>query len=394
MPRLPRIYIEGSVYFITCRAEHDQDIFQQERDYKMFLELLKKYQEQYDIKIFAYVLMPDHLHLLVEMTAPAKGGAPVRSQEISDFMHNLNNAYTKYYNSAYDRKGHLFRERFKAAIVEKENYLLKMSVYLHLNPQKLNFTSDARTYPYSSYPLYLGNESACAGHLNLNEEIAEIFSLLGETNYADFVNEMTTEEAESLHKRLARGGILGSDEFVKRARSHIQEYQSQDNMQEPEAPPSSYRLFVTTGSLVLIFAASVAAGTYFYFVHNRPKPVTQAKVMPVAIRSPLDLNNTEWQIRLMPAGEGSEVGDTLTFKDGKLISARFDYLGFSPSNCSMAVESSGKVIWETMQTTSEGTASWHGEIEQGKMRGIVSLRQEGKPTQDFSFSSTGKWRKK
>jgi len=106
------------------------------------------------------------------------------------------------------------------------------------------------------------------------------------------------------------------------------------------------------------------------------------------------LNNTEWQIRLMPAGEGSEVGDTLTFKDGKLISARFDYLGFSPSNCSMAVESSGKVIWETMQTTSEGTASWHGEIEQGKMRGIVSLRQEGKPTQDFSFSSTGKWRKK
>jgi putative transposase len=360
----------------------------------MFLELLKKYQEQYDIKIFAYVLMPDHLHLLVEMTGPAKGGQLVKSQEISDFMQNLNNAYTKYFNSAYDRKGHLFRERFKAAIVEKDNYLLKMTVYLHLNPQKLNFTADARTYPYSSYPLYLGNEPACAGNLNLKEEIAEIFSLLGETNYADFVNAVTAEESESFHKRLARGGILGSDEFVKRVRSHIQEYQSQDNMQEPEPAPDSYRLFVTSGALVLIFAASVAAGTYFYFVHNKPKLLAQGKVIPAAIRTPRDLNNTEWQIKLTPAGEGSAVGDTLTFKDGKLISARFDYLGFTPSNCSMAVESSGKVIWETMQTTDKGTVNWHGEIEQGKMRGIVSLRQEGKPTQDFSFLSTGKWRKK
>ncbi len=69
---MPRIHIKEAVYLITCRGEHDESIFPEKEDYKMFLDLMKKYQEQYNIKIFAFCLMPDHLHLLVEMEKDAK----------------------------------------------------------------------------------------------------------------------------------------------------------------------------------------------------------------------------------------------------------------------------------------------------------------------------------
>ena len=108
MPRLPRIYIKGVLYYITCNGLHHQSIFKDQEDYGMFLELLKKYQDQYGIKLFSYVLLPGHLHLLVEMIG--------QDDDISGFMHDLNNSYTKYFNSRHNRKGHLFRSRFKAAV--------------------------------------------------------------------------------------------------------------------------------------------------------------------------------------------------------------------------------------------------------------------------------------
>ena len=76
----------------------------------MFLNLIEKYQEQYGIKVFAFCLMPDHLHLLVEMeknAAQEKEEEFSSFQNISDFMQGLNNNYTKYFNSRYNRKGHL-----------------------------------------------------------------------------------------------------------------------------------------------------------------------------------------------------------------------------------------------------------------------------------------------
>jgi len=386
MPRLPRIYIEGAVYFITCRGENEQNIFNDEKDYLMFLELLKKYKDQYDIKIFGFVLMPNHLHLLIEMKANLPDGSAIKkSQEISEFMHSLNNAYTKYFNSRYGRKGHLFRERFKAALVEKENYLLKMTVYMHLNPEKLNLIPDSRNYPYSSYPSYLNQEIPGPTGINLKEEIREVFKLLGGKCYEEFVKEMTQEETEFLHRKLQRGGIVGSDEFERRVRSEIQAYQSQPQGQGQGVSGARYKLFVVSGSLLLVFAFSMI-GAYFYFT-NKSLKLKSVKMEFQGITKPEELDNTQWQVRLIPAGGGEEIIDTLSFLGGKFISAKLSSSGFSHSNCSITQESDGRIVWETMQSVGTGTASWHGEIEQGNMKGILSLREEGKPAQDFSFVS-------
>jgi putative transposase len=142
MPRLPRIFIKGAIYYVTCRGIHHQNIFKDKKDYEMFLELLQKYSQQYGIKLFSYVLLPDHLHLLLEVAG--------EREEISGFMHDLNNTYTKHFNGRYERKGHLFQGRFKAALVEKAPNLIKLTAYMHLNPKRLNLVADAQDYLYSS----------------------------------------------------------------------------------------------------------------------------------------------------------------------------------------------------------------------------------------------------
>jgi len=406
MPRLPRIYIDNAIYFVTCRGEHNEQIFKDKQDYTMFLDLLNKYQEQYGIKIFAYCLMPDHLHLLVEMEKQVKDNPAQlnRSPEISDFMRGLNNNYTKYFNSRYGRKGHLFRERFKSAMVEKERYLLKMTAYLHLNPETLNLTSDAREYPYSSYQLYLyndrlGQDSAAF----LKSAVEEALSLLKGQGYADFVRGLAGEEREFIHKRINRGGVLGSEEFIKRVRSEVQAYQAQGQGQKYEVRGrKNYRLvFVTAGAILVVIAA--AGGIYLLSIKNNlsetnnqikklqnlTRETDKSESRKRENRISEELRSAQWAVRLVPVSGGREEPDTLSFRNGKFLSSKLISLGFSDSNYSQSIESSGKLNWETMQTVPGGIASWRGEMENGRLRGTLNLRQDGKEPQDFSFVSTG-----
>jgi hypothetical protein len=185
----------------------------------MYLDLLKRYKEQYGFKLFSFCLMPNHLHLLLEL----KEGLT-----ISDIMHDLNSNYTKYFNGKYQRKGHLFQERYKMNLVEKTPYLLYiLTTYLHLNPKALGLVSEIKDYPYSSYSLYEAGEGSrflVLRGLNLDEEIKEVLLALRQRQaagsehqaYADYLVEISKEEMEMLAKDLLKKPILGSEGFVKR----------------------------------------------------------------------------------------------------------------------------------------------------------------------------------
>ncbi|MFA6216171.1 MAG: transposase [Candidatus Omnitrophota bacterium] len=392
MPRLPRIFIKGALYYITCRAESNQNIFQDEGDYAMFLDLLKKYKDQYNIKIFAYSLMPNHLHLLIEMLQQqdAQENDPTNTPQISEFMHNVNNSYTKYFNGRYDRKGHLFRERFKAAIVEKENNLSRMTAYVHLNPKKLNLVVELQDYAHSSYPLYLchNDSNRQAKGMDLKGEIAEVMGLLENKDYNEFVSGMTQEVGEFIHKNLQRGGILGSDDFIAQVKAQIQNFQKKPAQEKKEVENKKYKFFVTVGGLAIVLM--VGAGVVYFYVMNSKDgaaPAIQNTVIP-AVQA-IEWNQQEWDIKLIPITGGSEAVDTLNFKNGKFISAKLSSSGFVSSNYSVTIESNGKLIWETMQSSGESTASWHGELQENRMSGILSLRQKDLAAQDFSFISIG-----
>ena len=398
MPRLPRIYIKEALYFVTCRGEHAETIFKDERDYIMFLELLKKYQEQYGIKIFAYCLLLDHFHLLVELeNEPQKSAEGAKtSQDISSFMRDLNNNYTKHFNGRYERKGHLFRERFKAALVEKEPYLLKMTAYIHLNPQKLGLIDDARKYPYSSYQMYLHDEQAKNEDMQfLKGAVQEALNIVN-NNYVQFVENVSEEERDYIHRKLQRGGILGSEEFIKQVRDEVKAYQDQGDVQKYEVvEKKGYKLFLLWGGIFLVLMAG--AGGIYLFMFNKPdiKPAFQENKTLAQDNRGLTVEKKEfdsiqvadWKIRLVPAKGGAESADLLSFKKGEFVSAKLNTLGFPNSSYSQNIDENGKVVWHTMQTGPDGVATWRGEIKNGRMRGILILRKAGKEPQDFSFVS-------
>ena len=393
---MPRIHIKEAVYLITCRGEHDESIFPEKEDYKMFLDLMKKYQEQYNIKIFAFCLMPDHLHLLVEMEKDAKAEEKEESGgfgNISDFMQGLNNNYTKYFNGRYDRKGHLFRERFKSALIEKESSLLKMTAYLHLNPQRLNENVDAKVYPYSSYQMYLYNNSANEEDLGfMRQAVNEALGLLNNKSYAEFVSELTPEEGHIIHKKLQRGGILGSEEFIKRVKDAIEAYQASGEMQKYEIEDKkNSRLYFAVGSLFLILLAGAGA-VYFISIKRTPPaaPVPQIAAKPSLLE---DFKSTEWQIKLTPLSGTGESADVLSFAEGKFVSAKFNAVGYPSTNYTVSLVNNKNIVWETIQSAADGAVSWRGEIADGKMSGIMTLREKEKAPQDFSFISIGQRRK-
>ena len=396
MPRLPRINVKEAIYLITCRGEHEESIFKEKEDYKMFLDLMRKYQEQYGIKIFAFCLMTDHLHLLVEMEKNAKVEEKEESgsfQNISDFMQGLNNNYTKYFNGRYDSKGHLFRERFKSALIEKDTSLLKMTAYLHLNPQRLNIRQDAKDYPYSSYQMYLGDNSPQEENLGfMRQAVNEALSLLENKSYAEYVNELSLEEGQAIHKKLQRGGILGSDDFIKRVKEAVEAYQAQGQGQKYEMSGSKgYKLIFIFGGLFLILMAG-AGIVYFTFIQRKAIKQEPAIKTLEAAQKPVEsmgrLILKEWKVKLLPAKGGQESFDIVSFNNGAFVSEKTNSLGFSKSHYTQTIDDEGIITWQAMQTAPEGEAVWRGQVLNGKMRGILILRKTGKESQDFSFVST------
>lgn len=386
MPRLPRVYIEGSLYYITCRGAYNQVIFKENEDYEMYFGLLKKYKEQYGVKLYAYALMQTHLHLLLEVD---------EKTSISSVMHDLTSAYTKYFNNRYQRKGHLFRERYKAAIVEKEpQVLLNLTAYIHLNPKKLNLAITAQTYPYSSYCLYLDYNQKNERGLDIKEQISEILnSLIGE-NYIDFINKMEKNEGfQNLHKRLHREKVLGTDEFIKKVREKIQDQQIEEEDLSVQPQPGNKKVLSLGTALLVLAVAATGVYVYFNFIRTAPVQIEPPKQAPeqnvekVVVEDKLmDVDKTEWEIELISPSGQVQNKDVISFNKGKFVSANLIQHKYTNTNYSLTKEGN-KIIWETMQTSSQGTASWRGEIEEGQMIGMLSLRQEGQKPQDFSFRS-------
>ncbi len=146
MPRPLRIDYPGALHHIFSRGNKKEDIFNDVIDREKFLRFLSKNQERYGCKIYAYCLMDNHFHLLVET-----GDAP-----ISNFMQQLLTSYVQYFNKRWDRVGHLLQGRYKSVLVDKDAYLLTLVRYIHLNPVNALLVGNPKDYEWSSHLEYLG----------------------------------------------------------------------------------------------------------------------------------------------------------------------------------------------------------------------------------------------
>ena len=146
MARKPRVEYAGAFYHVICRGNQRQAIFRSDADREYYLERLEDYRRRYGCNVYAYVLMSNHVHLLIET-----GKVP-----LNKIMQGLQLRYTGYFNRKYKKVGHLFQGRYKAILCDRHAYLLELVRYLHLNPGRMRVPMDPWRYRWSSHGAYLG----------------------------------------------------------------------------------------------------------------------------------------------------------------------------------------------------------------------------------------------
>jgi REP element-mobilizing transposase RayT len=145
MARKPRVHFAGALYHVMSRGNQGQSIFRDDRDRKRYLEFLKESQERFGYRLYAYVLMGNHVHHLIQ----------IGQRPLAQVMQNILFRYTRYWNRRYKKTGHLFQGRYKAILCDKESYLLELIRYLHLNPVRSKIVGDPGQYVWSSHGAYL-----------------------------------------------------------------------------------------------------------------------------------------------------------------------------------------------------------------------------------------------
>ena len=142
MPRRPRLAVPGIPWHIIQRGNNRDACFYDEMDYRYYLETLKEQADKYQCRIHAYVLMTNHVHLLV---------TPEAVDSAALMMKYLGQRYVQYINRTYRRSGTLWEGRFKSCLAQDETYVLTCHRYIELNPVRASMVDHPRDYPWSSY---------------------------------------------------------------------------------------------------------------------------------------------------------------------------------------------------------------------------------------------------
>jgi putative transposase len=142
MSNLPRILVENACYHLIARGNQKQRVFLDEQDFGEYLRRLKKYKRKFGFSLYAYCLMPNHIHLV---------GQIKEAKKLSKFMHGVSLSYAAYFNNKYAGTGHIWKGRFKNKVILKDRYLIDCLSYVELNPIRGQLANAAYEYPWSSY---------------------------------------------------------------------------------------------------------------------------------------------------------------------------------------------------------------------------------------------------
>jgi REP element-mobilizing transposase RayT len=199
MARPYRLQGENCLYHIISRGDDRKKIYTLPADYLRFMGYVIKAKERFQFSLYAYCLMTNHFHLLLE----------TRLANISRIMHYIKGSYTTYYNIRHRRTGHLFQGRFKSIVVDKDNYFLELTRYIHLNPVRAGAVSDPVAYQWSSYRGYLGRKDEY-----LDQDEIKRYLGMNFRQYQRFVAAGIKQPVDLMDKVYA-GFILGSARFIK-----------------------------------------------------------------------------------------------------------------------------------------------------------------------------------
>jgi putative transposase len=205
MARLPRFALPGNPQHVIVRGNNREPIFNAEDDYHFYLAKLQDAAKKHQCEIHAYVLMTNHVHLLV---------TPRTVDGISKMIQMQGRYYVQYFNYTYRRSGTLWEGRYKASLIDSEAYALTCYRYIELNPVRANMVENPAEYPWSSYR---GNA------LGINDKLLTphpLFLALGGSDderqaayRALFEGHFDEQTLDELRSSINKAWVLGSDRF-------------------------------------------------------------------------------------------------------------------------------------------------------------------------------------
>lgn len=208
MARLPRYSITNQPQHIILQGGDGQIIFQQEQDYQYFHDCLEAAAYNYSLQVHAYVLMPDHVHVLA---------TPGNKDSVSRVVQSIGRNYVQYFNECYDGIGTLWEGRYRATVVDPRHYLLTCSRYIELNPVRNQLVDKPQDYPWSSYA-----HNALAQTDEMITAAGE-YQKLGSTErecareYKKlFRQKISAEQAQEITDATLKGWVLGDSKFAKK----------------------------------------------------------------------------------------------------------------------------------------------------------------------------------
>lgn len=205
MPRGPRPVAPFIPHHVVHRGHNRQVIFAESEDYEYYLGCLCLAKKLYPCRLYAYVLMTNHVHLLLE---------PAGMKNLSGLMKRVAGRFTRYMNTKYYRRGTLWEGRFRSAVVDGDRYLLAASRYIEINPVRAKMVIHPQDYAWSSYHAHARRE------VNEALDFDPLYESLGNDAvqraraYEMWVKESVPEgEWEAIREAIRRGGLLGGKGF-------------------------------------------------------------------------------------------------------------------------------------------------------------------------------------
>ena len=213
MARLSRIVVPNQPLHIMHRGNNRQNIFESEEDMVRIKDDITTSLVKNDCCLHAYVIMSNHLHLLI---------TPKDKEQLGKFMQSMANRYSRYFNAKRHRTGTMWEGRFKSCLVDSEHYLFTLYKYIEMNPVEAGMVDDAAAYQWSSYGHNaLGQIDPLITEHTLYEDLGRSTAQRSE-NYRKIFAKLNLSKQESqIAEATMRGEVYGSKDFHNRIKKLI-----------------------------------------------------------------------------------------------------------------------------------------------------------------------------
>ena len=213
MARLPRFFLPDQPQHVIIRGNNRGEIFRAEADYRFYLEKLHLACEKHHCHVHAYVLMTNHVHLLV---------SPQEESSLAKTIQMVGRYYVQHYNYRYQRTGTLWEGRYKATLIDTETYLFTCMRYIELNPVRAGIVTHPSRYPWSSYARNVEgqNNELITPHLEYRRLGAT--ERERQTAYRQlFKTHLSEKIVNEIREAINKAWVLGDNRFKRRIQKQM-----------------------------------------------------------------------------------------------------------------------------------------------------------------------------